>query len=216
MNAWLVRGLGMALVHFVARTLLALAIAAWPTQGSILRIVTMVGVILAAVVWGGIDGINDRRANPDPDKSADLTMLWLKASVVAGLLSGVVTWIVSAVSPIAITSNSFFFEITSGAAFTILLVFVPAILAVGLGRLLAGRDAKTNDDDPRPNKKDRKKADKNADDRELVGAGAQSEYSRPTGQSSDAEQSEADTEQFEQVKLQKDDERSSTWKEPKK
>ncbi|MGU3433258.1 B-4DMT family transporter [Actinomycetes bacterium M1A6_2h] len=213
MNAWLVRGLGMALVHFVARTLLALAIAAWPTSGSILRIVTMVVVILVAVVWGGIDGINDRRANPDPDYSADLTMVWLKASVVAGLLSGAVTWIVSAVSPIAITANSFIFEITSGAAFTILLVFVPTILAVGLGRLLAGRDAKKNDDDPRPSKKSSKK---NADDRELVGAGAQSEYSRPSNESSDAEQSDADTEQFEQVKLQKDDERSTTWQEPKK
>ncbi|GGG09181.1 hypothetical protein GCM10007304_24100 [Rhodococcoides trifolii] len=207
MNAWLVRGLGMALVHFVARTLLALAIAAWPTQGSILRIVTMVVVILVAVIWGGIDGINDRRANPDPDDSADLTMVWLKASVVAGLLSGAVTWIVSTVSPIAITANSFIFEVTSGAAFTILLVFVPTILAVGLGRLLAGRDGKKNED-PRPSKKTKK----NADDRELVGAGAQSEYSRPANQD---EQSDADTEQFEPVKLQKDDERSSTWQEPR-
>ncbi|MFC4602700.1 B-4DMT family transporter [Rhodococcus kronopolitis] len=140
MNSWLLRGLGMAFVHVVARVLLGIAVTEWPLHGSSLRWVSLAAVILVAMVWGGIDGIRDERAYPGEDEGADLTMRWLKAGVLAGLVAGLATWAVGLVSDIALGENSLFFEMTSGAAFTILLVFVPATLAVTIGRLIVRRE----------------------------------------------------------------------------
>ncbi|MEU1999802.1 B-4DMT family transporter [Rhodococcus sp. NPDC019627] len=142
MNAWVVRGLGMALIHILVRVLLGAAITQWPLQGSILRWVALLVVVLVALIWAGIDGIRDRHRNPDPDQGADLTMLWLKAALLGGIVAGVGSWLADLLPSLNVTQNSFFFEITSGAAFTVLLIFVPAMLAVFLGRFFAGRDAK--------------------------------------------------------------------------
>lgn len=142
MNGWVVRGLGLALVHVVVRTFLGAAVTQWPEQGSIMRWFSLIVVILAAFMWGALDGIRDRRANPDPDDGADLTMMWLKASFVAGILAGVAAWIIGLIFDIAVTNSGLFFEVTSGAAFTVLLVFIPATVGVGLGRFVTGRDAR--------------------------------------------------------------------------
>ncbi|WP_430332310.1 B-4DMT family transporter [Rhodococcus sp. ACT016] len=139
MNGWVVRGLGLALVHVVVRTFLGAAVTQWPQQGSIMRWFSLIVVILAAFLWGALDGIRDRRAHPDPDDGADLTMMWLKAAFVAGILAGAASWLVGVIFDIAVTNSGLFFEVTSGAAFTVLLVFVPAMIAVALGRYLAGR-----------------------------------------------------------------------------
>lgn len=146
MNGWVVRGLGLALVFVVVRTFLGAAVTQWPEQGSILRWFSLVLVILTAFLWGVLDGIRDRRAHPDPDDSADLTMRWLAAAALAGVLAGALAWIVGAIFDIAVANGSLFFELTSGAAFTILLIFVPASIAVALGRYLAGRDATDSGD----------------------------------------------------------------------
>ncbi|WP_137724487.1 B-4DMT family transporter [Prescottella subtropica] len=140
MNGWVVRGLGLAVVYVVVRTFLGAAVTQWPEQGSVMRWFSLVLVILAAFLWGAFDGIRDRRADPDPDHGADLTMPWLKAAFVAGILGGVAAWLVGMLFDIAVTSNGLLFEVTSGAAFTVLLVFVPAMIGVALGRLVAGRD----------------------------------------------------------------------------
>ncbi|QCQ90924.1 B-4DMT family transporter [Rhodococcus sp. SGAir0479] len=142
MNGWVVRGLGLALVHVVVRTFLGAAVTQWPEQGSIMRWFSLAVVILLAFAWGALDGIRDRRANPDPDDGADLTMMWLKAAFVAGILAGLAAWIVGLLFDIAVTSAGLFFEVTSGAAFTVLLVFIPSTVGVGLGRFVAGRDGR--------------------------------------------------------------------------
>lgn len=139
MNAWVVRGLGMALIHIVLRTILGIAITQWPLHGSSVRMVALVLVVIAALVWGWFDAARDRKKNPDPDTGADLTMLWLKASILGGLVAGLGSWIVNFVPDFNVTQNSLFFELTSGAAFTVLLIFVPTMLAVGVNKLLRGR-----------------------------------------------------------------------------
>src|SRR5690606_32203708 len=84
-----------------------------------------------------------------PDEGDDLTMRWLAAGAVTGLVGGVLTWLVDAITPIPVGVTSLFFEITSGAAFTVLLVFLPAMAAVTLGRFFARRNERktTRDDD---------------------------------------------------------------------
>lgn len=151
MNAWVVRGLGMALIHIVLRSLLGIAITQWPLQGSSLRMITLVLVILAAMLWGWFDAVRDRKKNPDPDHGADLTMRWLKASILGGLLAGLGTWLVNLVPNVNATQNPLFFELTSGAAFSVLLIFVPTMAAVAITRLLLNRTSSGSDGDNEEN-----------------------------------------------------------------
>ncbi|MDI9906096.1 B-4DMT family transporter [Rhodococcus sp. IEGM 1406] len=144
MNAWLVRGLGMALIHVVFRALLGAAIAQWPLQGSTLRWLSLLIVIVFAAIWGGIDGIGDRRNFPEPEDGADLTMLWLKAALVGGFVAGAASWALSLVPSLELTQQGLFFEVTSGAAFTILLIFVPAMIAITVGRFFVSREQRKN------------------------------------------------------------------------
>jgi hypothetical protein len=146
MKPWLLRGLGLAVVHVVVRVLLGAALIQWPLQGSILRWAGLAVVILAAVAWAGLDGIRDRRAHPDAEDGDDLTMRWLAAGAVTGLVGGFVTWLVDTVTAIPVGVKSLLFELTSGAAFTVLLVFLPAMAAVAVGRFLVRHD-KPGDDD---------------------------------------------------------------------
>ncbi|MFG1781334.1 B-4DMT family transporter [Rhodococcus oryzae] len=142
MNSWLLRGLGMASVHVVTRVVLGLAVTQWPLHGSSLRWISLAFVVLVALLWGGLDGIRDARTAVDEESGADLTMMWLKAAAVAGVLAGAVSWLIGATTGIALGDNTLFFELTSGAAFTILLVFLPAMLAVTVGRFLVRREAR--------------------------------------------------------------------------
>src|SRR3546814_17343615 len=126
MNAWLVRGLGMALIHVVFRAWLGAAIAQWPLQGSTLRWLSLLIVIVFAAIWGGIDGIRDRRNFPEPEDGADLTMLWLKAALVGGFVAGAASWELSLVTSLELTQPGMFLEVISVAAFTILFLLFPA------------------------------------------------------------------------------------------
>ncbi|MFD4181909.1 B-4DMT family transporter [Rhodococcus sp. NPDC058514] len=139
MNSWLLRGLGMASVHVGTRVVLGLAVTQWPLHGSALRWLSLALVVIVALVWGGLDGIRDARSAVDEESGADLTMMWLKAAAVAGLLAGAVCWLLGVITDIALGDNTLFFELTSGAAFTVLLVFLPAMLAVAVGRFLVRR-----------------------------------------------------------------------------
>ncbi len=141
MNAWVLRGVGLAAVHVVVRALLGFAIAQWPVQGSPLRWVSVVIVVLAAGAWGYVDGTNDRRQNSDPDHGEDLTMLWLKAALLGGVTAGAAAWIVDWIPKFDLGDNSLIFELTSGAAWTVLLIFVPALVGGALGRFLVTRKA---------------------------------------------------------------------------
>lgn len=161
MTGWVVRGVGMALVHVAARVVLALAVAAAPTRGSMLQMLTLVAVLLVAIVWGALDGIAaGRRGEED---ATDHTMVWLKASLVAGVGAGFLSWLFTAVANLAVSANSLIFEITAGAAFTVLLVFVPATIAVAIGRWWARRGV---DDGPRRRSADpdERRADSAGDD----------------------------------------------------
>ena len=133
MTTWLLRGLvfagGMVLARLVQGTL----INTFPTNAGLISLVLVVLVGIGALAWGYLDGTADARENPDPDRRRDLAMRWLVAGLVAGVISGTVTWLISLVYR-NVYADGLFAEITAFAAFTGLLVFLPAMIAVAVGR----------------------------------------------------------------------------------
>ncbi|MFE7800266.1 B-4DMT family transporter [Nocardia sp. NPDC057440] len=139
MIAWVVRATLLGALVVVLRTVLGFAMVYWPTQGGWMRMLALVGLLGVVVFWGVLDGRKDRVAHPDPERGSDLTILWLKAAVAGGLGSGLVAWILDWLPRFDLGDNGLLFELTASASFIILLIFVPALLGVAIGRALAGR-----------------------------------------------------------------------------
>lgn len=162
MIAWLLRGLVMSAVHIGARVLLALAIVQWPLEATYWKTIAVASVVLAALVWGGIDGLLDGRAHADPDDYDDLTMRWLKAGLLAGLIAAIVGWVLGNWILAGMGQNSLAIEIFAGGAFTTLLIFVPALVGAALGRYLTRRQHRKNEanrERPDDNRRDRRYSD---------------------------------------------------------
>ncbi|GAA3960955.1 B-4DMT family transporter [Gordonia caeni] len=147
MESWLLRGIVMSIVQIAARVLLGFAVIAWPVQSTIYRTIAIAAVVLIAVVWGGLDGIRDARANPDPDDYADLTMRWLKAGVLAGAISCFVCWLLGTFWLDGIGQADFWIEMIAGTSFITLIIYVPAFFGVSIGRWLIRREQNKGVDD---------------------------------------------------------------------
>ena len=104
---------------------------------------------IASFIWGCIDGRADANANPDPDRRRDLAMTWLLAGLVAGVLSGLVAWVISLFYK-NVYAEGLISEVTTFAAFTALMVFVPGIIGVAIGRWLVDRQPRDAGEAPRP------------------------------------------------------------------
>lgn len=134
----MVRGLAFAALMVVVRLVQSTLMNTWPAQAALITI----GVLLLgapwATTWGVIDGRTDARAQPDPDRRADLAMVWLLAGLVAGVVSGAVSWIISRFYK-GFYVGGLINELTTFAAFTALIVFVPGLVGVALGRLFVDR-----------------------------------------------------------------------------
>jgi hypothetical protein len=95
MTNWMLRGLVFGAAMVVVRLFQGTLIDVWQTQAGLISIMLLLLFLAGVVAWGVIDGRADAAANPDPDRRSDLAMTWLLAGLVAGLLSGAVTWLVS-------------------------------------------------------------------------------------------------------------------------
>ncbi len=138
MTTWLPRGLVFAFGMVVLRLVQGSLINASPTNAGTISF-ALCGVLgAAALLWGLLDGIADARANPDPDRRRDLAMRWLLAGLVAGVVSGLAAWIISLFYD-AIYTEGVGTEVSVFAAFTALLVFLPAVFGTGVGRWLVDR-----------------------------------------------------------------------------
>lgn len=133
MTTWLLRGLVFAAGMVLARLVQGTLINTFPTSAGVISLVLMVLVGIGALAWGYLDGAADARENPDPDRRRDLAMRWLVAGLVAGVVSGAVIWLISLVYR-NVYADGLIAEITAFAAFTGLLVFLPAMIAVAVGR----------------------------------------------------------------------------------
>lgn len=138
MTTWLPRGLVFAIGMVLLRLVQGSLINASPTNAGTISFALCALFGLAALVWGLIDGMADARANPDPDRRRDLAMRWLMAGLVAGVLSGLVTWLISKFYS-AVYVDGLGPELIVFPAFTTLLIFLPAMFAVALGRWLVDR-----------------------------------------------------------------------------
>jgi MFS family permease len=145
MSKWLVRGLVFAALMVIVRLVQGALINSWETKALLISVVLLVIYAITVFVWGLFDGRADARDEPDPDRRSDLAMTWLIAGLVAGVLSGLVAWIISLFDK-SLYVEGLVNEVTTFAAFTALLVFLPGIAAVALGRWSVDRN---RPDEPR-------------------------------------------------------------------
>jgi hypothetical protein len=138
MSNWMLRGLVFAAAMIVVRLFQGTLISVWQTHAAIISIVLVTLFLIGVVLWGVGDGRADAAANPDPDRRSDLALTWLLAGLVAGLLSGAVTWLIGLFYK-ALYVGGLINELTVFAAFTALLVFLGGISGVTLGRYLIDR-----------------------------------------------------------------------------
>ncbi len=138
MTNWMLRGLVFGAAMVVVRLFQGSLINVWQTHAALISIALLVLFLAGVVFWGVIDGRADAAANPDPDRRSDLAMTWLLAGLVAGVLSGAVTWLI-AVFYKALYVGGLINELTVFAAFTALLVFMGGISGATLGRFLIDR-----------------------------------------------------------------------------
>lgn len=140
MAKWLLRGLVFAALMVVVRLFQGALINQFETRALLISAVLLAVYVVVVLLWGLVDGRGDARTNPDPDRRGDLAMIWLVAGLVAGVVSGAVSWFISVIYP-DLYAGGLVNELTTFAAFTALLVFLPAIVAVAVGRWLVDRKA---------------------------------------------------------------------------
>lgn len=135
----MLRGLVFAAVMVIVRLFQGALINAWQTQAGLFSIVLLLLFVIGVAVWGVLDGRADAVANPDPDRRQDLAMVWLLAGLVAGVVSGAVSWLIALVYS-GLYTGGLINELTTFAAFTALIVFLPGIIGVTGGRWRVDRN----------------------------------------------------------------------------
>jgi hypothetical protein len=126
MRSWLIRGLVMAVLHAAAFTTVAKVEVFQPTGTTVIQAVAIAVLVGAAALWSALDGWLRRE---------DSGRAWFIAALVAGPVSGVLYVIARAVFVDQTSMNELWPALTGGAAFTALLVMIPA----GLGLLVGGK-----------------------------------------------------------------------------
>ncbi|MEU4668418.1 B-4DMT family transporter [Amycolatopsis sp. NPDC023774] len=137
LGAWLTRGLVMAVVHAAAMTLLAKWSVFHPTDQTVITSVTLAVLVGVAALWSAVDGWRDK---PDRGRA------WFIASLVAGVVSGILYVIGRAVFVDQTGTSELGAALTGGAAFSALLVLVPA----GLGLFVGSRVRRPAPEDAEP------------------------------------------------------------------
>jgi len=140
MTTWLFRGLAFAALMTVVRFIQGVLVNQAGTNSSLISIGLMSLMTIPAFFWGVVDGRADAKQNPDPDRRHDLAMRWILAGVIAGAGSGIACWIISKVT-VNMYAGTLLGEITTIAAFSALVIFLPAIIACSVGRWLIDRNA---------------------------------------------------------------------------
>lgn len=124
MQRWLVRGAALAVVHAAANTLVALLRAHDPTGQTTIAALVLGLLAGTAAVWAAVDAWRDV-----PDRGRT----WVLASLVTGFGAAVLGVVGRAVFVDATGASALGSALTGGAAFTALLVLIPAALGLLIG-----------------------------------------------------------------------------------
>ena len=124
MQRWLVRGLIMAVVNGAAQTVLGAIEAGHPTSDDVVEPITIAVLAGVALCWGAVDGWLRK-----PGRG----MVWFYASLIGGLLAGVLGVIGKAAFVDATGVWELSSALTGGAAFTALLILIPAAVGLAVG-----------------------------------------------------------------------------------
>lgn len=139
MTTWLFRGLAFAALMTVVRFIQGTLVNQAGTNSSLISIGLMALMTIPAFLWGLLDGRSDAKQNPDPDRRHDLAMRWILAGVIAGIGSGIACWVISKMT-VNMYAGNLLGEVTTIAAFSALVIFLPAIIACSVGRWLVDRN----------------------------------------------------------------------------
>ena len=125
----------MAVLHAAAFTAVAKVEVFQPTNSTVIKAVGIAVLVGAAALWSALDAWMRR---------ADAGRTWFIAALVAGPVSGILYVIGRATFVDQTSMNELGPALTGGAAFTALLVVIPA----GLGLLVGGKLEAPHNDEP--------------------------------------------------------------------
>lgn len=137
MPHWVLRALGMSVLHAAATVALAKIAVFQPGETMLARTVAIALLVGAAALWGALDGWTRRPEN---------ARTWVIAGLVTGPAAGLLSVIGKAVLVDRTGISELGAAVTSGAAFTALLVLVPAGLGLVVGSRLPRRGSDLDDD----------------------------------------------------------------------
>jgi hypothetical protein len=138
MRTWLVRGGVMAVVHAAAETVRADFGVQHPTSRTLFEAVTLGVLVGVAAVWGAVDSW---RGVEDAGRS------WLIASLIAGWGAAILGVIGKSIFVDQTGVADLGSALTGGAAFTALLVLVPAAIGLGAGTWIRTTRAPGDEED---------------------------------------------------------------------
>ncbi|OLR91730.1 hypothetical protein BJP25_25155 [Actinokineospora bangkokensis] len=135
----------MAVVHAVVSVVVAALKAANPTGQSVLEAISLAVLVGVAAVWAAVDGW---REVPDRGRA------WVLAALITGVGSAVLSTLGRGLFVDQTGAGQLGEALTGGAAFSALLVLLPAGLGLLVGpRLDPDRRAGDDEDEPAPRRK---------------------------------------------------------------
>lgn len=143
MRVWLIRGILLAVVHAAAQTLTAWYTVDHPTAQTTFAALVLGLLVGVAAVWG----VLDRWRGVDRPEVA-----WLFAGLIAGWAAGVLGVIGRAIFVDQTGVSELGSALTGGAAFTALLVVIPAWIGLLAGKWIKAPTFRRSEpaDDPEP------------------------------------------------------------------
>ncbi|MCG8917759.1 B-4DMT family transporter [Actinokineospora sp. PR83] len=139
MRLWVVRGAVLAVVHAVVAVVVAAVKAGNPTGQSVVEAISLGGLVGVAAVWAAVDGWRQV-----PERG----MAWVLAALVAGVGSAVLQVIGRGIFVDQTGVSALGGALTGGAAFTALLVLLPAGLGLVVGPRLDPDRPHEDEDEP--------------------------------------------------------------------
>lgn len=141
MPSWVLRSLGMAVLHATATVALAKVAVFQPTESTFATVIALSLLVGAAALWSALDawlGLVDGGRT------------WFITALVAGVVSGVLSVIGRSMFVDQTGISELGTAVTGGAAFTALLILVPAGLGLLVGGRLHSSGSRDDEDDERP------------------------------------------------------------------